>query len=593
MKIQIIVDNPDEVLRTSINNYFLKGHIKVISDKIKEGYDFYYFLSPELEITHFVGDEILNNVVASSLPYWACSDKIEVECHSIAGTGLNRALWGGKYDSIKDLIDKSDEEWEKLVLERKFKVLDPSYCHPELDISVFPKKIIHRNQSYYKNLGLIESWWDKNYENIPFIEKWGDYKDSTRQYLNEIVKANEISSILDFGCGFCHEEYLFSGKIYKGVDNSKKIVKFSQDLGLNAEFGDIETIKLDKFDLVYIKDVIEHLSGFEKIIKNSILHANKAVIAVFSIKPGKNEQIKIVESGIFYNTYKIDKIEAYLRSFDNISWEWENVEDRSILYISKGDFKLNLNRPENDIILVPEKKTEKASTHKKVIVVARYKEDISWIETLDKSFHVVVYNKEEGENLLPNIGREAHTYLHYIVENYDNLGGMVIFTQGKPFDHVRDFVDKVNKLEFKGKYQSLTLGSNAFDNKGHPPIKRIDKNGEMNRIAHHIFSEILGYPHPSNVYYNPFAIFAVDKDTILKRNKYFYLRLLSLLTATSNIGDKDQSGSGKSVPYVIERLWKEIFGVEKEEQIYLRSNVVNKEWFFRQKQFFESYKGIN
>merc|ERR1719248_86361 len=34
---------------------------------------------------------------------------------------------------------------------------------------------------------------------------------------------------------------------------------------------------------------------------------------------------------------------------------------------------------------------------------------------------------------LPNVGRESHTYLHHIVDNYENLANWTVFTQaGEP-----------------------------------------------------------------------------------------------------------------------------------------------------------------
>ena len=37
---------------------------------------------------------------------------------------------------------------------------------------------------------------------------------------------------------------------------------------------------------------------------------------------------------------------------------------------------------------------------------------------------------------LPNRGREAGTWLHHIVSNYDRLADRTVFMQGDPFDHL-------------------------------------------------------------------------------------------------------------------------------------------------------------
>lgn len=62
------------------------------------------------------------------------------------------------------------------------------------------------------------------------------------------------------------------------------------------------------------------------------------------------------------------------------------------------------------------------------LVIARYNEDISWSEGLNK---VVI---QKGTDI-PNIGREISSYLWFILSNYDILKGEYIFVQGYPFDH--------------------------------------------------------------------------------------------------------------------------------------------------------------
>ena len=72
------------------------------------------------------------------------------------------------------------------------------------------------------------------------------------------------------------------------------------------------------------------------------------------------------------------------------------------------------------------------------LVVARYLEDLSWLNNVPPSIQSRVYDKSPSGNL-PNIGREAHTYLHHICANYDVLPELTVFAQGKPFDHAFDF----------------------------------------------------------------------------------------------------------------------------------------------------------
>jgi len=85
------------------------------------------------------------------------------------------------------------------------------------------------------------------------------------------------------------------------------------------------------------------------------------------------------------------------------------------------------------------------------VIIAKYKEDISWLEEMDKS-HIYLYDKGFNENSIegfahyeqrPNVGRESETYLYHIIKHYDNLPDFLILLQGNPFDHFQ----KQEKIE--------------------------------------------------------------------------------------------------------------------------------------------------
>jgi hypothetical protein len=86
---------------------------------------------------------------------------------------------------------------------------------------------------------------------------------------------------------------------------------------------------------------------------------------------------------------------------------------------------------------------------KKELVISSYTEDLLWINEIDSSVKLYVYNKDNRPNTinLPNIGREAHTYLYHICNNYNNLSDYIFFLQGRPFDHTGDCINIVNGIE--------------------------------------------------------------------------------------------------------------------------------------------------
>jgi hypothetical protein len=77
------------------------------------------------------------------------------------------------------------------------------------------------------------------------------------------------------------------------------------------------------------------------------------------------------------------------------------------------------------------------------IIVAKYKEDVSWLREFSPDQYVI-YNKGERAATAPhnariitrkNVGREAETFMYHILANYDNLSDFLVVVQGIPFDH--------------------------------------------------------------------------------------------------------------------------------------------------------------
>jgi hypothetical protein len=71
------------------------------------------------------------------------------------------------------------------------------------------------------------------------------------------------------------------------------------------------------------------------------------------------------------------------------------------------------------------------------LVVARYNEDIEWLDSYPfNKFPIVIYEKGSKHSTkhrtikLPNVGRDYHSYLTYIITNYDNLPDVVLFLPG-------------------------------------------------------------------------------------------------------------------------------------------------------------------
>jgi glutaredoxin len=90
------------------------------------------------------------------------------------------------------------------------------------------------------------------------------------------------------------------------------------------------------------------------------------------------------------------------------------------------------------------KKTTEAFEPNIEIVVSRYNEDLEWLKSKKFRYPTTIYNKGTNDNFykpkgckvvkLPNVGVCVHTYLHHIIENYDNLSEITMFLPGSCMD---------------------------------------------------------------------------------------------------------------------------------------------------------------
>lgn len=209
------------------------------------------------------------------------------------------------------------------------------------------------------------------------------------------------------------------------------------------------------------------------------------------------------------------------------------------------------------------------------IVVSRYNENLDWLSNEPFNRHpVIIYNKGENEDFtktaniqsiikIPNVGRESHTYLYHIIQNYDNLADITVFLPGstglshkytraanliKIVEYINDtyFYDKVDDLyqEYKD-FQLDNYQSRDNTNKKINDEKILTPS--MYRPFGVWYKHWFGDLKVSDTSY--FGIFAVHKRHILQRPKEFYQELLNELSVSSN----------PEVGHYYERAWSAIF----------------------------------
>jgi len=210
------------------------------------------------------------------------------------------------------------------------------------------------------------------------------------------------------------------------------------------------------------------------------------------------------------------------------------------------------------------------------LVIARYREDVSWVEGL--GFPAVVYDKsgESGRpepssgqvawEPLPNVGREAHTYLHHIVTRYPDFAEFTVFLQGDPFRHMGEGAGPQTLRErilrnvrlgvkftgfawYKLKCDRLGRPHAMADPEGMGRWKGWGKDIPVGAVYAELFAGEAPETFLATV---PAGLLFVSKDRLLSRSKSFYERCLKLVL--------DDPEDERNTGHAFERLWQVLFG---------------------------------
>jgi len=194
------------------------------------------------------------------------------------------------------------------------------------------------------------------------------------------------------------------------------------------------------------------------------------------------------------------------------------------------------------------------------LVIARYAEDLAWVRNIPPQIRVTVYDKS-GDNTypgacaLPNVGREAHTYLHHIVQRYETLAPLTVFCQGKPFDHAFDFRRTLRDLvQDPGRVADFRwLGHiiDTDDSHGRRLFVPWSKNEDGHELDVEGFHRaLLGIEGPEQYVFQLGAQFAATPQLIHRRPASFYRHALEVSTTFPDAA------------HCFERSWDRVFGVQ-------------------------------
>jgi hypothetical protein len=214
------------------------------------------------------------------------------------------------------------------------------------------------------------------------------------------------------------------------------------------------------------------------------------------------------------------------------------------------------------------------------IVVSRYNEDLKW--TLQEPFchfEYTVYNKGNNDNFeksrvtkivkIDNVGKECHTYLYHIIENYHNnqLYPITFFIPASveihyKYNKIIKTLDRMKDTEFTQAYFLAENCENAYEKFHDFQIdywlgtnannQQLNSSGNLEpceyRPFHQWFERFFQKEEVIHWWsYN--SIFAIDKRDILQHPRERYEGLMEGLKIGNNL---------EEVHY-IERVWAAVF----------------------------------
>lgn len=235
-----------------------------------------------------------------------------------------------------------------------------------------------------------------------------------------------------------------------------------------------------------------------------------------------------------------------------------------------GTYNISHDNPTTTIISPPKCVAE--------IVIARYNETLEWVHDHPfQHYDYIVYNKSDNRNFeitskctniiqLPNVGREPHTYLYHIIQNYDNLKDITIFLSGSidspnKYDRAKRLMLEIPTSQssvLSGFFQSTTIlrGLGGFY------VDEYACTNERNRVSHPESKIQVSKLRPYGYWYvstfgdnehSRFAtynsMFAIRKTDILQHPKSYYEKLIRQIDNHSNPEES----------HYFERSWEVVF----------------------------------
>lgn len=179
-------------------------------------------------------------------------------------------------------------------------------------------------------------------------------------------------------------------------------------------------------------------------------------------------------------------------------------------------------------------------------IISNYNFDCSWVKKYTKDYivfdrsNLMEYTKNLSKSKVvhvSNIGSDIYDKLTYIIDHYDDLPDIAVYTKGNLFKYITE-------EEFEQIIDTTTFTPLLTKNhKTYLPICYYDKNGMYNELnnfwylgAHpckdqQSFLDLVALLNNHDLYmtFAPGSNYILPRDTILKHTKVFYMKLREFL----------------------------------------------------------------
>ena len=192
---------------------------------------------------------------------------------------------------------------------------------------------------------------------------------------------------------------------------------------------------------------------------------------------------------------------------------------------------------------------------------------IDYIKKYNQDIEIVLYNKKNNDFGIPvkNIGVDSYDKLHYIINNYENLPDIIIFStdsmlsegekKSKKFKYIINNLSILkNKSGFlTGHIFKIPKESINFELKTYPKTQKEIIRSTIRPYQSWFYKFINNYFDIKDTYVCNKSTFAVTKDLILSNSKNYYIELLE------EVEKHSVKGHDSEVPHYFERAWVELF----------------------------------